>query len=173
MRSKALSFSSCPGVGHILAANPIGALLDEIQSAFGPVLDGMSEANVPKMQELYAAFGRGDIDTILRSVSDDCTWGTDTIAREVPWYGIRTGRAAVGDFFATLAREVEFPRFEPTVFAGVGDQVFVHVDMEYRFRKNGRSASTGSLHEFTLRDGIVTRFRAYEDTAGVRDSWNG
>ena len=132
----------------------------------------MSEANVQKLQELYAAFGRGDIDTILRNVSDDCTWGTETSATEVPWYGIRSGRAQVGDFFATLAREVDFTRFEPKVFAATGDSVFVHVDLEYRFRKNGRSASVGSLHEFTLRDGILASFRAYEDTASVRDAWN-
>ena len=132
----------------------------------------MSENNVQKMQELYAAFGSGQIDTILQSVSDDCTWGTDTTAREVPWYGIRSGRAAVGDFFATLAREVDFQHFEPKVFAGAGDHVLVHVDIGYRFRKNGRSASVGSLHEFTLRDGVVTSFRAFEDTASVRDAWN-
>jgi hypothetical protein len=133
----------------------------------------MSDANVQKMQELYAAFERGDIETLLANVSDDCSWGTETTAREVPWYPIRTGRAQVGDFFATLAREVDFARFEPKAFAGAGDQVLVHVDIEYRIKKNGRSASVGSLHEFTLRGGIVTRFRAYEDTAGVREAWNG
>jgi ketosteroid isomerase-like protein len=90
----------------------------------------------------------------------------------VPWYGIRNGRQQVGDFFATLAREVDFTRFEPKVFAAAGDHVLVHVDIGYRFRKNGQSASVGSLHEFTLRDGIVTSFRAYEDTASVRDAWN-
>jgi ketosteroid isomerase-like protein len=40
-------------------------------------------------------------------------------------------------------------------------------------KKNGRTASTGSIHEFALREGNLTRFRAYEDTAGVRDAWNG
>jgi ketosteroid isomerase-like protein len=133
----------------------------------------MSEqANIAKMQDMYAAFGRGDIDTILRNVTDDCDWGTDTvIAPEVPWYSIRRGRAGVGDFFATLDREVEFLSFAPTTFAAAGDQVFIHVDYEYQFRKNGKRAGTTAVHEYTIRDGNVARFRAYEDTAAVRDAY--
>jgi ketosteroid isomerase-like protein len=29
------------------------------------------------------------------------------------------------------------------------------------------------VHEFNFRDGKVTRFRAYEDTATVNAAWNG
>ena len=129
--------------------------------------------NIQKVQSLYAAFGRGDINTIVANVSDDADWGTDSVATEVPWYRVRRGREGVADFFATLDREVEFTRFDPSIFAGAGDRVFVHTDLAYKLKKNGREASTGSVHEFTLRDGIVTRFRAFEDTASVRDAWNG
>jgi ketosteroid isomerase-like protein len=129
--------------------------------------------NIQKLQSLYAAFGRGDVNTILANVSEAADWGTDTVATAVPWYGIRRGREGVADFFATLEREVEFTTFEPRVFAATGDQVFVHVDIAYKLKKNGRSTATGSVHEFTLRDTVVIRFRAFEDTASVRDAWNG
>src|SRR6266849_3901720 len=109
--------------------------------------------NIQKMQRLYAAFGRGDINTILSNVTPDADWGTDTVAKEVPWYGIRRGREGVGDFFATLDLEVEFTTFDPRIFAATGDMVFVHVDIAYKLKKNGRTASTGSVHEFTLKDG--------------------
>jgi ketosteroid isomerase-like protein len=132
----------------------------------------MSEANIQKMQDLYAAFGRGDIGTILNSVSDDVTWGLDTVAKEIPWYGIRRGREAVGDFFATLQREVDFTQFAPKFFAATGNHVLVHVDIGYRLKKNGNSASVGSLHEFEIENGSVKSFRGYEDTASVRDAWN-
>jgi ketosteroid isomerase-like protein len=133
----------------------------------------MSESdNIQKLQQMYAAFGRGDIALILSNVSDDVDWGTDTTAN-VPWYRIRHGRDGVADFFATLDREVEFTNFAPGGFAGAGDRVYVLVDIGYKLKKNGRAASTGSVHVFTMRDGIVTRFRAFEDTASVRDAWNG
>jgi ketosteroid isomerase-like protein len=128
--------------------------------------------NVSKLQQMYAAFGRGDINTILENVTDDVTWGTETVVSEVPWYRVRSGREGVGDFFATLAREVDFPRFEPTIFAPVGDQVLVRLDYDYIFKKNGKGATTGAVHQFTLRDGKVSSFRAFEDTAAVRQAWN-
>jgi len=129
--------------------------------------------NVSKLQQMYAAFGRGDIQALLENMTDDVSWGTDTVVSEVPWYRVRNGRQEVGDFFATLAREVDFERFEPSVFAPAGVDVFVRVDYDYRFKKNGNGAVTGAVHQFTLRDGKVSRFRAFEDTAAVRAAWNG
>jgi ketosteroid isomerase-like protein len=129
--------------------------------------------NVAKIQQMYQAFGAGDIDTLLENVTDDVSWGTETVVSEVPWYRLRDGRDGVGDFFATLAREVDFPKFLPTTFAPVGDDVFVRVDYDYQFKRNGKGASTGAVHQFTLRDGKVSKFRAFEDTAAVRAAWNG
>ena len=129
--------------------------------------------NIQKLQQLYAAFGRGDINMILDNVTDDVSWGTETTATEVPWYSIRNGREGVGDFFATLGREVDFTNFTPAHFAGTGDLVIAHVDLAYKMKKNGKGAASGSVHEFTFRDGKIARFRAFEDTATVRDAWNG
>ena len=123
-------------------------------------------------QGILQAFGQGDIGTILANVTDDVDCGTETTAaNEVPWYRIRTGREGVGDFFATLAREVDFPKFEPTLFAAVEDQVLVRVDYQYRFKKNGKGTDTAAVHQFTVRDGRVSKFRAYEDTASVLEQW--
>lgn len=133
----------------------------------------MSEqSNITKIQEMYAAFFRGDIATILPNVSDDVTWGTETTVSEIPWYPIRSGRAAVGDFFATLASQVDFDKFEPRRYAASGDQVFVQVDYDYRYKKNQKGAKIHAVHQFTVKDGIVSSFRAYEDTAAARDAWN-
>jgi hypothetical protein len=133
----------------------------------------MSEqANINHLQQLYAAFGRGEIDAIAAACTDDVSWGTDTsVQNEVPWYRIRSGRDGVVDFFSTLASEVDFERFEPNLWAAAGDQVLVRVDYTYRFRKNGKSAAATGIHTFTVRDGKVSQFRAYEDTAKVRDAY--
>lgn len=131
----------------------------------------MSENNVQKLKDMYAAFLRGDINTILANVTEDVTWGTPTVAQEIPWYSIRSGVAGVGDFFATLNREVEFTNFSPSLFAASGDDVIVSVDIGYKLKKNGKAASVASMHRFNLRDGKVTSFRAFEDTAGIREAW--
>jgi ketosteroid isomerase-like protein len=132
----------------------------------------MSEANVQKLKDMYAAFGRGDINTILDNVSEDVTWGTESVAQEVPWYRLRNGREGVGDFFATLAREVDFTTFDPMLFVAGDDTVLVHVNIGYKIRKNGNEGTVGSIHEFKVEDGLVRSFRAYEDTAKVARMWN-
>lgn len=133
----------------------------------------MSEQqNISKVQEMYDAFGRGDIAVILQNVSDDVDWGTETVVSEIPWYPLRRGREAVGEFFSTIATQVDFDTFEPRLFAASGDQVFVQIDYDYRYRKNGKGSPIRAVHQFTVRDGVVTRFRAYEDTAAARDAWN-
>jgi len=130
----------------------------------------MSE-NVSKVQQLYAAFGRGEINTILDNVTDDVTWGAETSVPTVPWYEMRHGRGGVGDFFSMLANEVEFDRFEPSIWAEAGDQVFVRIDYQSRYKRNGKGVTSAAVHQLTMRDGKIAKFRAFEDTAAVRDAW--
>ena len=127
--------------------------------------------NVEKLQELYAAFGRGDIASILDNVTDDVEWGVDTVATEVPWYRLTRGRDGVAAFFDALGREVDFTKFEPTTFAANGDDVFVTVDYDFRFRRNGKGMPVMTTHRFRVVDGKVASFRAFEDTAAIRDAW--
>ncbi len=129
------------------------------------------QQNVQKLQEMYAAFGRGDIATLIDNVTEDVTWGVETVATDVPWYSVRNGREGVAEFFDLLGREVEFTKFQPTSFMASGDEVAVTVDYDFRFRKNGNGMPVGVMHRFRLRDGKVSSFRAYEDTAAIRAAW--
>src|SRR4029079_18999488 len=61
----------------------------------------MTEAqNTAIMQEMYAAFGRGDIATLLDHCTEDIVWnGVYGCGPQVPFTGERRGKAAVADFF--------------------------------------------------------------------------
>ncbi|PYQ28131.1 MAG: hypothetical protein DMF56_16970 [Acidobacteria bacterium] len=109
--------------------------------------------------------------TVLANLAEDATWGTETQITEVPWYPVRSGREGIAEYFATMMREVEFEKFDPTLFVGEGDEVVVCTDITYRLRKNGKVVPTGSLHRIQMRDGLLVKFRAFEDTASVRDAW--
>ncbi len=129
--------------------------------------------NIATVQKMYADFGRGDIASILSSVTEDVDWGTETAATEIPWYRIRKGPEGVADFFATLATEVDFKKFEPSLFAAAGDQVLVRVDYEYHFKRNGRGAPGEGGHQFTPGGRKGGPVRPLRGTATVRDAWNG
>ena len=85
----------------------------------------MNEAqNTKVVQDAYAAFGRGDIATLLSYMTEDVQWepviGT---AAHVPFSGARTGKAQVAEFFKQVAAAEDFQQFEPREFVAQDEQV--------------------------------------------------
>src|SRR5262245_15257280 len=84
----------------------------------------MEAQNTAGVQDMYAAFSRGDIDTLIGHVSDNVTWvavyGT---CPRVPMSGERRGKAAVREFFKQVAENVFFSSFEPKDFIATDDTV--------------------------------------------------
>src|ERR1700736_3825123 len=82
------------------------------------------EQNTKIVQDAYAAFGRGDIQALLVSISDDVVWiGVYGTGPHVPTSGERRGKAAVAEFFKQVAANVSFSQFEPKEFIATGDKV--------------------------------------------------
>src|ERR1700687_5353718 len=85
----------------------------------------MSTANTKFVQDLYAAFTRGDIQTILDNCAPDVTWGIMGRQQDLPMLGIRDGKAAVADFFKTKHDMQDITEFEPKTFMAAEDKVLV------------------------------------------------
>jgi len=128
------------------------------------------QENIRTVQEIYAAFGRGDIPALLGAVADDVEW---SIAGppEVPHAGKRRGREEVARFFPVLAETEEFLQFEPREYIAQGDQVVVLGFLRSRVRATGRTYDNEWAMVWTVKDGKVTRFRTYEDTAAERAAY--
>jgi ketosteroid isomerase-like protein len=125
-----------------------------------------AETNIALIQKLYAAFGKGDVPTILEYLADDVDWGIEAHASsEVPWHGTGKGKAFAMKFFEALAREATFTRFEPNTFLGSDTDVMCLVSWDATVRKNGRPMTQNDVHHFTIRNGRVTKWRGWEDTA--------
>jgi ketosteroid isomerase-like protein len=134
----------------------------------------MSQELISKVQGLYAAFGRGDMDAIYEALAEDVSWGVDaTAALDVPWYGVMNGKANTKRFFAGLAEGAEFTAFNPKDFVAVGDHVFNHLQYEATVKKTGKKVAQTSLQHWTFKNGKIVRWRGYEDTALVRDAFRG
>ena len=125
----------------------------------------MSEANIKLIQDVYAAFGRGDVPTLLASLTDDVRWEMVGRPSDFANFGVRNGPAEVGEFFRLVGELEEFDLFEPRVFDAGGDKVVVQGRAEGRLRATGKPVKTDWLHLFTLRDGKVSGFREFLDTA--------
>jgi hypothetical protein len=130
----------------------------------------MSDRNIQVVQQIYAAFGRGDVPAILEHLADDLRgFGVVSEAQDVPWHMQITRKQDVPLFFKALGENVEFTRFEPRDFATGGDHVYTTVSYDATIRRNGRKMTIdNSMHRFTFRNGRVVEWRGTEDTAKVR-----
>jgi ketosteroid isomerase-like protein len=133
----------------------------------------MSNANVTLVQNLYAAYGKGDIPTILAGLTPDVDWHSGGRAQDYPGFGPRKGHTAVADFFKIVAENNEFHHFSPREFYAADDKVFVLGDYEMTFRKSGKKYESDWCHVFTIRNGKVTKFREFLDTAQAADAFRG
>jgi len=88
-------------------------------------------SNIEKVQAIYAAYGRRDVQAILDLCDEDVTWGIDSIAAgEVAPYGVLRGKAGVGRFFSAWAETADFQTFAADDYVGAGDHVFNHLRYE-------------------------------------------
>ena len=95
-------------------------------------------SNIPTVQAIYAAFGRGDIPTILEHLAENIEWEYGTLDSEVPWLQPRRGRAEVPKFFESLGA-VDVQRFQPKTFLESGNVVVVLSELAMVLKANGRS----------------------------------
>lgn len=122
-------------------------------------------SNIPTVQAIYAAFGQGDVPTILGHLAEDVAWEYDKAESGIPWFAPRRGRAAVPGFFEALGA-VELRKFQPKTFMESGRVVVVLNDIELVVKATGRSvAEDDEVHLWHFDDaGKVARFCHKTDT---------
>lgn len=123
--------------------------------------------HIEVVQRLYAAFGRGDIEAVLATLTDDIRWTESGPADVVPWCGVHEGKEALQRFFGTVSETLEIEALEPSDFIAGGDKVVVIGHERSRARPTGRRYESTWAHVFTLRDGKIAGFHQLIDTAAV------
>ena len=122
-------------------------------------------AHIGTVQQLYEAFGKGDVPAILGHLADDVDWEYGGDATGLPWLQARRGRTQVAGFFQDLAA-LDIQRFEPTTFLESENAVVVLIQLEVVVRATGRRVvEEDEVHIWHFDDsGQVRRFRHRLDT---------
>lgn len=127
-------------------------------------------SNVKIMQELYSAFGRGDIASVLGGMDADIEWreaeNNPYQPSGAPWIG---PDAIVNNLFAKLGTEWDGFTVNPKQFHDAGDTVVVEARYTGTYKATGRALDAQVTHVWSLRDGKVTSFQQYVDTAQLQD----
>jgi ketosteroid isomerase-like protein len=118
------------------------------------------------VQAMYAAFGRGDIATLLEHVTDDVVW-THRGSIGLPYMGTFHGKQALLQWFGDVAEYDGIQAFEPREFLAGPDHVTVLGWERTQALPGGGVFETDWVHVMNLRGGKVCRFIAAYDTAAV------
>jgi ketosteroid isomerase-like protein len=112
---------------------------------------------IQQIKDIYAAFGRGDIATILAGLTDDVSWEFEA-PRELSWSGIRHSPQETEGFFAGIAAEHVDPHLEMTEFFSSGDAVAAFGRYQATVRATGIRVDTPVAHYFRFRNGKISRY---------------
>jgi len=128
----------------------------------------MSEQeNIGVVKQAYENFKTGNIEALLNQLSDDVEWRLPDI-ENVPFAGARRGRAQVAEFFSILADVQDTRSFETREIIAQGDKVVALGSDEFAVKATGRTHGGNWAHVFTVREGKITGFHEYMDTAAAR-----
>ena len=131
----------------------------------------MEAQNTAVVQDMYAAFGRGDIAALLGHVADDVVWiGVYGTGPHVPTSGERRGKAEVQEFFRQVAESTTFSSFEPKDFISTGNMV-VCLGYYAATSSIGKKFDGDFAMVFHLRDGKVMRFQEFCNSAGINEAF--
>lgn len=123
-----------------------------------------AQENKRLVMEGYQLFQNGDIPHLLERYHDDALW-IEPEAEHIPFAGKHNGKAEIARFFQQLDAGAQALRFVPKDFIAEGDKVVVTGEATWLAKSTGRSYDSPWVHVFTLRDGKVSRFEGYHDTA--------
>ena len=134
------------------------------------------QENVRVVQQMFDAFGQGDLPGVLNTLSDDVYWQSPVTrieSNEISWSKPRHNREEVAFFFKELFEKVQPERLEPLEFTAQGDRVIVEGKNRGTVRSTGRAYEHDWVMVFTLREGKIIRLLHYYDTADIVAAFRG
>jgi ketosteroid isomerase-like protein len=121
-------------------------------------------------EHLYAAFGEGDLDTVLGLLAPDIEWEL-VGPREIPYFGRYDGLDEVRRFFGLLGEHCIVESLEPQRFTAADEMVVVEGVERGSFRGRPEPYEMRWCHLMTVSGGRIVRFTDHMDTAPMLAAW--
>jgi uncharacterized protein len=127
-------------------------------------------SNVEMMRQAYEAFGRGDIPTVLGVMDANIEWreaeGNPYQPSGDPWRG---PDAILQNLFVKLGADWDGFTVHPKEFHDAGSTVVVEGRYTGVHRATGKSLDCQVCHIWKVREGKVTSFQQFADTAQLQE----
>jgi len=123
--------------------------------------------NLNVVRDAYLAYRDRNFDALRNCLADDVKWFAIGPPDLIPTAGTRYGRDQVEQYFATLDGIEDVQSLVPQEFIVEGDKVVVMGDLERRVDSTGSLLQSPWVHVFTVRNGKISDFRSFYDTAAA------
>ena len=130
----------------------------------------MSQKNVDTVKELYAAFERGDLVKVRETMHPEIEWyEAENFPYDDgnPYFG---PDEVLDGVYARLTGEWNGFAEELGNIFDAGESIVTVGYYTGTYKPTGRSVRAQFVHVWTVRDGIVTAFQQYADTAQFREA---
>ena len=116
---------------------------------------------------IYSGFESGDMEAILKNMSEDMVWLHPGKPEQIPFAGKFEGKAGVGRFFEIAFSQIDV--LEQTIhsFESSDDKVIVLGFEHMRVKNTGLEYQSNWIHLYTLAHGEVIAFEEFIDTAAL------
>ena len=142
------------------------ASLGLAQAANGPPSDATTV-----VKDLYASFGRGDLQHVDQLIAPDVTWVFHGPQHLIPYAGVFKGKEGVRDFFSLVSQTIDVRALGQRRFIVDGDTVAVVGWEDSVVRDTGGEFRADWLHLFAVKDGRITAFDEFTDSAAIVEAF--
>ncbi|WP_394691546.1 nuclear transport factor 2 family protein [Hoeflea sp.] len=127
----------------------------------------MSDAVRETLDRYYAALKAGDRVALRGVVADDIEVHYPAPEGLLPWAGDWTGFEGFEAFLKTVGDHLVIDAVEPISLHVAGDTVVTVLRGEWTVKATAQKVQTETVNMFTLRDGKITRYQVFTDTAAL------
>jgi uncharacterized protein len=127
-------------------------------------------SNVQLAHDIYDAFNRGDIATVLAALDPGIEWreaeGNPYQPSGSPWVG---AEAITQNLFMKIPSDFDGFTLHPKEFHDAGDTVVIELRYSGTGKATGKPLDAQVCHVLKFRDGKLTSFQQFVDTAHLQD----
>lgn len=117
------------------------------------------------VEKMFAAFGSGDVEKIVETVSDNTIWiyhGTQIIPK-----GVFEKKEGVRAFFSNVLDKTEVISFEPQQYIVEGNMVVVLGQEHQKVKRSGRELKQKWVQIYTVENDLITKMEEFATSEEV------
>jgi ketosteroid isomerase-like protein len=116
------------------------------------------------VQEMLTAFGKGDMEALKKTLSDDTTWVYHGV-NGIPYNGTYQGKDGAVKFIMNIMANVDVLDFQVTKIVAEQNTVIVLGSEKQKIKSNGEVLEQKWVQVYTVENDLITRLDEFANTA--------